>query len=239
MLKAVLTAMPSFAMTCFLLPVSLCTRIQSALTRFWWNSSPEKKKMCWVAWVRLTAPKALGDLGIRDIQAFNKALLAKQAWRIVTKPECLLSRVLRGKYCSKAPFLQMDTPKAASHRWRGILVGRDLLVTNLSKAIGDGESTLVWKDPWLSMDEPLRPVGPMQEIHQDLCIADLLCRGTTEWNIPKILSILPQHLPEILLIKPSVTGATDSYRWLASKSGMYSAKSGYYAATAVEADASF
>ena len=195
--------------------------------------------MCWVAWVRLTAPKALGDLGIRDIQAFNKALLAKQAWRIVTKPECLLSRVLRDKYYSKAPFLQMDTPKAASHGWRGILVGRDLLVTNLSKAIGDGESTLVWKDPWLSMDEPLRPVGPMQEIHQDLCIADLLCRRTTEWNIPKILSILPQHLPEIFLIKPSVTGATDSYVWLASKSEMYSAKSGYYAATAVEADASF
>lgn len=87
------------------------------------------------------------------------------------------------------------------------------------------------------MDEPLRPIGPMQEQHQDLFVADLLCRGTTEWNIPKITSILPQHLSDILRIKPSITGATDSYMWLASKSGTYSAKSGYYAATTTEAEA--
>ena len=46
MLKSVLTAVPSFSMTCFLLPMSLCDRIQSVLTRFWWDSSPEEKKMC-------------------------------------------------------------------------------------------------------------------------------------------------------------------------------------------------
>ncbi|XP_013650763.1 uncharacterized protein LOC106355336 [Brassica napus] len=234
MLKAVLTAKPSFAMSCFQLPVSLCSRIQSALTRFWWDASPDKKKMCWVAWDKITAPKALGDLGVRDIQAFNTTLLAKQVWRIVSKPECLLSRVLRGKYCSKKPFLQVDAPKAASHGWRSILVGRYLLITNLSKAIGDGEITRVWKDPWLSMELPSRPVGPMQEIHQDLFVADLLCRGTREWNIPMIQSILPQHVPEILRIKPSITGAEDSYVWLTSSSGVYSAKSGYYVATAME-----
>jgi len=61
--------------------------------------------MCWVAWEKLIKPKAHGGLGIRDIQAFNKALLAKQAWRIITKPDCLLSRILRGKYCTKASFL--------------------------------------------------------------------------------------------------------------------------------------
>lgn len=44
MLKAVLTAVPSFAMTCFLLPVGLCKMIQSALTRFWWDSNTGKKE---------------------------------------------------------------------------------------------------------------------------------------------------------------------------------------------------
>ncbi|KAG2265310.1 hypothetical protein Bca52824_072389 [Brassica carinata] len=51
------------------------------------------------------------------------------------------------------------------------------------------------------------------------------------------MSILPQHFPEILRIKPSVTRVTDSYMWLASKSGTYSAKSGYYAATTMETEA--
>ena len=234
MLKAVLTAVPSFAMTCFELPVSLCNRIQTVLTRFWWDASPDQRKMCWVAWERITTPKGVGGLGVRDIQAFNVALLAKQAWRILTKPECLLSKILRAKYCNKAHFLQSKPPKAASHGWRGILKGRDLLLTHLSKAIGDGEDTRIWKDPWLSSTTPLRPIGPVTEDNQDLVVADLFCRGSMEWNVSKIKSMLPQYLHIIQSIKPSITGSPDSYVWLASRSGLYSAKSGYYAATTMD-----
>lgn len=45
LLKSILAAKPSFSMTCFKLPKSLTKRIQSALTRFWWDANPEKKKM--------------------------------------------------------------------------------------------------------------------------------------------------------------------------------------------------
>lgn len=38
---------------------------------------------------------------------------------------------------------------------------------------------------------------------------------------------------DILKIKPSVTGALDSYVWLAAKSGSYSAKSGFFVAAAM------
>lgn len=43
MLKTVLTPIPSYAMTCFKLPVSLCKQIQSAVTRFWWDSNTGAK----------------------------------------------------------------------------------------------------------------------------------------------------------------------------------------------------
>lgn len=58
MLKAVLTAIPTFSMSCFELPVSLCKRIQSVLTRFWWDDPKGKRKISWVAWDRITKPKA-------------------------------------------------------------------------------------------------------------------------------------------------------------------------------------
>ena len=50
MLKSVLQAIPTYSMSCFLLPASLCKRIQSALTRFWWDSDDQIRKLSWIAW---------------------------------------------------------------------------------------------------------------------------------------------------------------------------------------------
>lgn len=188
--------------------------------------------MCLVAWDKLTRPKALGGLGIRDIQVFHTALVAKQAWRIITNPDCLLARVVKGKYCTKAHFLNVPEAKSISHGWRGILAGRDLLATNLGKVIGNGEGTRVWKDPWLSTELPMVPIGSATETAQDLFVSDLMCRGRREWNTTRISSIIPPQMAQIIRIQPSITDAPDSYAWLANKSGTYSVKSGYYAAMA-------
>ena len=57
MLKSVLYAIPGYSMICFKLPMSLFKRIQSAVTRFWWDDRSGKKKMVWISWPKLTRPK--------------------------------------------------------------------------------------------------------------------------------------------------------------------------------------
>lgn len=47
-----------------------------------------------------------GGMGFRDLHQFNKALLAKQAWKIHTNPTSLLTRINRGRYHNKLTFLQ-------------------------------------------------------------------------------------------------------------------------------------
>ncbi|CAA7045267.1 unnamed protein product [Microthlaspi erraticum] len=42
--------------------------------------------------------------------------------------------------------------------------------------------------------------------------------------------MLPHHLPSILSIRPSIMGTQDSYIWLPSKTGDYTAKTGYHIA---------
>ena len=154
MLKSVLSAMPCYAMSCFKLPNSLCMQIQSILTRFWWDSIPGKKKMCWVSWETMALPKYAGGLGFRDIQTSNDALLAKISWRILKEPQSLLAQVLLGKYSQHTSFLDCSALANASHGWRSILAGRDLLKNGLSWAVGDGEKISVWNDPWLSSQTP-------------------------------------------------------------------------------------
>lgn len=83
--------------------------------------------MSWVSWEKLTKPKFSGGLGFKDIEDFNDALLAKPSWMIHHNPESLFARVLLGKYFHASAFLNCSSPSSASHEWRRILIGRDIL----------------------------------------------------------------------------------------------------------------
>lgn len=214
-------------MSCFQLPTSLCKRIQSILTRFWWDANPEKKKMCWVAWSKLAKPKALGGLGFREIQDFNTGLLAKLSWRLLKNPSCLLAKILGGKYYHNVSFLSCKPSTSASHGWRGILVGRDLIMNNIGKTIGDGRSTSVWEDPWISTTTPLKSIGPPTETAKDLLVADLFLPNGAGLNRDKIEEIIPELYTDILCIRPSIKGASGSFVWLPHKEGLYTTRSAY------------
>jgi hypothetical protein len=69
-------------------------------------------------------------MGFRDYADFNQALLAKQAWRMVTIPDSLCSRVLKDRYFSEGNFWSAGCPKKSSYTWRSILHERS------SKGIG-------------------------------------------------------------------------------------------------------
>lgn len=176
-----------------------------------------RKKICWISWENLMKPKILGGLGFRDVQIFNQALLGKIAWRIITNPDCLLSRILIGKYCHNASFLTTTLPSSSSHGWKEILKGRDLLIKHLGKTIRNGNTTNVWKDSWIQPTSDLRLAGPPAEEQQDLLVADLLSRETKEWNVAKINNLFPELFNYILCLRPSLTDAEDCFVWTNNK----------------------
>ncbi|XP_013624812.1 PREDICTED: uncharacterized protein LOC106330980 [Brassica oleracea var. oleracea] len=214
MLKSVISVKPTYAMTCFKLPLSLIKRIQSALTRFFWDANPDKRKICWIAFSELAISKGDGGIELRDIETFNLAMLAKLSCRIYTRPDCLLARVLLGKYCKFQPFSQVSATSSISHGWRSILCGRDLLMANTGKAIGNGRDTLIWEEPWLSSETPSRPMGPPPSETKNWRVYELMIGDSGEWNRELIGRILPTAATEILSIP--------------KKDGVYSTKTGYY-----------
>lgn len=226
-LKTVLAALPSYAISCFRLPKSLCNQIQSAMTRFWWDATPAVKKLCWVAWDKLTLPKTDGGLGFRDIEVFNNALLTKLIWRLIRSPTSLLGKTLLGKYCSSANIMECSVSGSISHGWRGIMVGKEVLKLGLGWSIGNGENIRIWKDPWLSAKLLVRPIGPPTVINENLRVSHLISLTSRDWNVCMIREHLPQYEDCIRTLIPSKLAMEDCLQCLPGKNGNYSTKSGY------------
>ena len=74
-------------------------------------------------------------MGFRDFAAFNQALLAKQAWRILTVPDSLCARVLKAWYFKHSDFLHP----------------------------GNGQLVDIWNSSWIPRIGAQHPLGRKQD----------------------------------------------------------------------------
>lgn len=79
LIKAVAQAVPTYTMSCFLLPKGLCEEIEGMIRKFWWGQRQQGSKIAWVSWEKLCRSKLRGGMGFHNFQAFNLAMLAKQS----------------------------------------------------------------------------------------------------------------------------------------------------------------
>jgi hypothetical protein len=67
---------------------------------------------------------------------FNLLLLARQAWNILQDPNSVSARILKAVYFPNTEFLEVELGKSASHIWRSVVDGKDMLKQGLIKRIG-------------------------------------------------------------------------------------------------------
>lgn len=79
----------------FKAPVGVINDIEALFRCFLWGGSEGKKKIHWVAWANICKDREASRLGLRNIKAFNYALLGKWLWRLRVEVDCLWVKVLK------------------------------------------------------------------------------------------------------------------------------------------------
>ncbi|XP_023925933.1 uncharacterized protein LOC112037354 [Quercus suber] len=138
LIKAVAQAIPSNTMNCFLLLKCLCDDLEREMRSFWWGQKQQETKIAWVGWKKMCTPKSRGGMGFRNLQAFNLALLAKQAWRILTNPSSLATRVLKAKYFPYDDILNASLGSSPSYTWQSIFNSLEVLKKGTRWRVGNG-----------------------------------------------------------------------------------------------------
>ncbi|XP_057441354.1 uncharacterized protein LOC130733241 [Lotus japonicus] len=160
LIKAVVQALPSYAMSILKFPKNFCSQICSKIASFWWKGSKEKG-IHWKKWERLTYNKQEGGMGFKDLQIMNQALLARQAWRILHEPNAFWVQVMKGIYFPNEDFSTVRKKRQASWGWASVIHGRDLLIKQGQWAIGDGTRIDLRNHRWVASRELLTeaPIG--------------------------------------------------------------------------------
>jgi hypothetical protein len=147
LIKSIAQAIPVYVMSIFILPGRVHEALTRCIRRFWWGETAGKGKAHWIARDRFTTTKGKGGLGFRDLKLFNQALLARQAWRLVEKPNSLWARVLKAKYFPNGNLLDTAFPCNQSPTWKALVHGLELL-----------KKGVYWRYRWpFGLPSPARP----------------------------------------------------------------------------------
>uniref|UniRef100_A0A803PF28 Reverse transcriptase domain-containing protein n=1 Tax=Cannabis sativa TaxID=3483 RepID=A0A803PF28_CANSA len=225
LIKAVIQALPCYVMSCFRITKGILHDIESLIARFWWGSTKNKHKLHWGNWHKLCRLKEQGGMGFRNLEDFNQAILAKQGWKVITNPDCLLSRILKALYFPAESFFEAKLGHYGSSIWSGIIWGRELLMKGSRWCVGDGRSIRVNEDLWLPRS-PSFNLRTQVQIPKEVTVSSLL-HPNGSWKVNEVISWFHQDdIPWVLGIKPHLNNP-DWITWHPTPNGTYSVASGY------------
>ncbi|GAU14523.1 hypothetical protein TSUD_250650 [Trifolium subterraneum] len=228
MIKSVLQAIPSYVMSVYLLPESTIKDIERMLNSYWWGGGANNKGIRWLAWDRMSYPKALGGMGFRDLHTFNLAMIAKQGWNIMTKPHTLVAKLYKARYFPNSSLFESQIGHNPSYAWRGIWKARHVLMNGSRWSVGNGSNIKVMSEPWLRERGEAWIPSPQVQGAYNITVNDLMNTNVRTWNREKIESLFPLNIANRIIDIPLFDMVEeDKLVWADGLHGNYSVKSGY------------
>ena len=161
------------------------------------------------------------------MEIFNLALLARQAWRLLTGELSLSARILKAVYFPEVSILEAELGSHPSQVWRSIIDGRDVLIQGTVKRIGDGESTYIWRHNWIPREGVRRPITSLTQ-NPPIMVSELIDSTTASWKEELIRATFARFdADDILKIPLCTRKVADFWAWQEEPKGNFSVRSCY------------
>lgn len=241
LLKSVLGSLPLYYFSIFKAPLKVIGSLESIRRRFLWSGSDDKRKINWVAWNVVTAPKSSGGLGVGCLNSLNIALLSKWWWRLKSEKYSFWGSCIKAIHGLKGVDGESLAKRGIPGIWLTISqVKETLLDWNVSldslaiRLLGKGNSTFFWKDKWCGNDAFKNVFPDLYKVESDKnCLVaarvSAVQGGSVGWCWKrrlrngietKELEVLHDILRDIQLREVS-----DSWKWAADPSGHFTVRS--------------
>ncbi|CAH9106024.1 unnamed protein product, partial [Cuscuta epithymum] len=227
MLKTVIQTMPTYTMNVFLLPLDLCRELEVMMNGYWWKGKSEKG-IRWRNWDSLCKPKKYGGMGFRKIRDFNLAMLAKQAWKLQTEPESLVSRVFKARYFPDGSYVTAKIGGSPSFIWRSLFEVQNIIKKGSKWRVGNGNHINVWRDSWLPDKVNPKITSVCVEGLEEATVAGLLNSKGEDWDLDILKDLFNERDIDLIRSIPiSNRLVEDRLIWSGEQNGCFSVKSCY------------
>lgn len=132
-------------------------------------------------------------MGYRDLEMFNLALLAKQGWRLLQRPDTLAATIFQEKYFPNGSFLDSNLGRKPSYVWRSIWNAKPLLKEGLVWRVWDGTSIRIWDDRWLPTPGSHLVQSPVRILWTEAKVCELLDTNTNWWNTSLVHNVFGEE----------------------------------------------
>jgi hypothetical protein len=175
LVKVVVPAIPSYAMSSFLLPDGLCHALDKAFKNFWWGFPKDKSRnLSLKSWRSLCLPKVQGGLGFRLMKDVNLSLIAKLGWNLLTNHNSSWVSLFQKK-CIKYDNLLSSPLSSGSWIWNGIKATVPLIAKGACFLPSKSSTLPIWNIPWIPTIPNFLPTPrlPSLPFSYPLAISDL------------------------------------------------------------------
>ncbi|KAL0439451.1 UNVERIFIED_CONTAM: putative mitochondrial protein [Sesamum latifolium] len=169
----------------------------------------EPREIHWVAWRKVCRAKEDGGLGFQSLKVFNRAMLAKQLWRIVTRPDSLVSQIFKCKYfpekCKYFPDSDMFSakiPAHASYAWRSLMESWTLIEAGSRWSVRSRASVRLTEDHWLLRPSSFRPTTSLVGWRTRVVVTGLMDAEGDSWDVDLVRALSPQHDADCIVAVP-------------------------------------